>query len=322
RRRVYAGALGLALPSMMPAASSGVVIPVVVAEPNERGGRNVQVVEPMIGGTGARNGHDGVDGRDSGISNLANNPVETVEAELGIEILHYAIRPDSGGAGRWRGGCGLELTFRILTNGCNVLGRGMERLLFRPWGCNGGKAGAPGSLMINQGRDSERRLGKIDVLEVQAGDTVTFQTAGAGGWGDPFERTPEAVLSDVLNGFVTTDAARRDYGVVIVGQTVDRYETNALRARERMPDANFDFGPEREAWDEVFGGQHMDDLNSELLLRPLASRQKLRGDVFRQAMAHLPDNFPRQRASQDRIEAVRHVLEHVFLNNGELIGEP
>lgn len=314
---VLNGALGLALPSVMPAASSGVVIPVVVAEPNERGGRNIQVVEPMIGGTGARDGYDGVDGRDSGISNLANNPVETVEAELGIEILRYAIRPDSGGAGKWRGGCGLELTFRILSSGSTVLGRGMERLLFRPWGCNGGKAGAPGSLMINQGRDTERRLGKIDILEVQAGDTVTFQTAGAGGWGDPFERPPEDVLSDVLNGFVTPAAARSDYGVVIVGHAVDRDETNTLRASGHAPYASVDFGPEREAWDDVFDGQHMDDLNRELLLRPLASRQKLRSDIFRQALAHLPGDFPRQRASRDQGQAARHVLEHAFLKDGE-----
>ncbi|WP_138473371.1 hydantoinase B/oxoprolinase family protein, partial [Poseidonocella sp. HB161398] len=182
------GAFGLALPSVLPAAASGTVIPIVMSEPNATGGRMVQVIEPLIGGTGARQGHDGVDGRDSGISNLANNPVETVEAELGVEVLRYGLRADSGGAGQWRGGCGMELSFRILTPGSHVLGRGMERLLFRPWGQAGGQPGQPGSLVVNEGKPRERRLGKIDVLEVEAGDIVTFRTPGAGGWGNPLDR--------------------------------------------------------------------------------------------------------------------------------------
>ena len=133
------GAFGLALPDVLPAAASGTVIPIVMSEPRPSGGRMVQVIEPLIGGTGARHGHDGVDGRDSGISNLANNPVETVEAELGVEVLRYGLRPDSGGAGQWRGGCGMVLSFRVLTDGTHILGRGMERLMFRPWG----QAGSP-----------------------------------------------------------------------------------------------------------------------------------------------------------------------------------
>lgn len=70
----------------------------------------------------------------------------------------------------------MELTFRALTDDTNVLGRGMERLLFRPWGSYGGQAGLPGALIVNRGRPDERRLGKIDVLNVNAGDTVTFLT--------------------------------------------------------------------------------------------------------------------------------------------------
>src|SRR5919112_2193095 len=184
------GAFGLALPEVMPAASSGVVVPLVVAEPGESGAQNVQVVEPMIGGTGARYGADGVDGRDSGISNLANNPVETVEAEIGVEILSYSLRQDSGGAGKWRGGCGLELSFRVLKDGAQVLGRGMERMKFRPWGVRGGEPGALTEFLVKSGAQNERRYGKIDVLGTERGDIVTLRTAGAGGYGDPMEREP------------------------------------------------------------------------------------------------------------------------------------
>ncbi len=295
---VLNGALGLALPAVMPAASSGTVIPVVVAEPNDRGGRNVQVVEPMIGGTGARQGVDGIDGRDSGISNLANNPVETVEAELGIEILRYCLRPDSGGPGQWRGGCGMELSFRILKDGTNVLGRGMERLLFRPWGRNGGRPGLPGSLVVNEGEAGERRLGKIDVLEVGAGDIVTFRTPGAGGWGDPRERDPASVLADVLNGFVTIDGARQNYGVAIAADAVDEAVTLALRAAWTSEEHVVDFGPERAAWDEVFDAGTVDTLNAHLLTLPLASRQRYRRDIFTETLGRLPEGFPRAPADE------------------------
>ncbi|WP_102960235.1 hydantoinase B/oxoprolinase family protein [Mangrovicella endophytica] len=302
---VLNGAFGRALPQVMPAASSGTVIPVVMAEPDGRGGRRVQVVEPMIGGTGARSGRDGVDGRDSGISNLANNPVETVEAEMGVEILRYALRPDSGGAGEWRGGCGMELTFRVLTDGTNVLGRGMERLLFRPWGSNGGKPGRPAELIVNRGTPAERRLGKIDVLEVNAGDTVTFLTPGAGGWGDPTRRDPEAVARDVKNGFVTGEGAAAEYGVVITNGTVDVPATE--RARQAMASSNsaIQSGPEREAWDSVFARDGMDRLNRALVTLPTSIRQRRRREIFASVLDDLPPEFPRGSLSEDALQAAR-----------------
>lgn len=311
---VLNGAFGKALPDVMPAASSGTVIPVVMAEPDGLGGRRVQVIEPMIGGTGGRKGHDGIDGRDSGISNLANNPVETVEAELGIEIATYALRPDSGGAGQWRGGCGMELTFRVLTDDSNVLGRGLERLLFRPWGSNGGKPGLPGQLIVNRGTVGERQLGKIDVLTVNAGDTVTFLTPGAGGWGDPVLRDPQAVLNDVSNGFVSVEAARRDYGVVVSGGAVDEAQTQALR-RKIGTDTNATArgataeGPERERWDEVFPADTMDSLNRALVQLPGAVRQRRRGEILNSVLACLPEGFPRVPASEDAVDTARQRLE-------------
>ncbi|NVP57467.1 hydantoinase B/oxoprolinase family protein [Mycoplana rhizolycopersici] len=308
---VLNGAFGKALPDVMPAASSGTVIPVVMAEPDGRGGRRVQVIEPMIGGTGARSGRDGVDGRDSGISNLANNPVETVEAELGVEILAYALRPDSGGAGKWRGGCGMELTFRVLTDDSNVLGRGMERLVFRPWGSYGGRPGAPGELIINRGQADEQRLGKIDVLTVNAGDTVTFLTPGAGGWGNPAERDPQAVLRDVQNGFVTIEGAAGQYGVVIVAGTIDADATAARRAHFAAGGASGARGPEREQWDAVFAPDLMDRMNRSLVALPGAVRQRKRREIFNRVLAGLPQDFPRQPADVAAVAAARQVLESV-----------
>ncbi|MTH33740.1 hydantoinase B/oxoprolinase family protein [Paracoccus limosus] len=306
---VLNGAFGLALPGVMPAASSGTVIPVVVAEPTASGGRNVQVVEPMIGGTGARQGHDGVDGRDSGISNLANNPVETVEAELGVEILSYALRPDSGGAGQWRGGCGMALTFRILSDGANVLGRGMERLMFRPWGRSGGCPGQPGALIVNLGQADERRLGKIDMLSVRAGETVTFLTPGAGGWGDPLRRDPAQVLRDVEDGFVTIAGARDDYAVAIADAEVDAAATAALRAGRAGTNGDVDFGPERVAWDRAFPPELMTRLNRHLLDLPLELRQRRRRDILERALSELPKGFPRTEPDGPAATAARQIVE-------------
>ncbi|MEJ5174039.1 hydantoinase B/oxoprolinase family protein, partial [Erwinia sp. MYb416] len=138
------GLLGQALPEVMPAASGGTIIPLVVAETARHGKeQNVQVIEPMVGGGGGRFGRDGIDGRDNSISNLANNPVEMVEAETSIEIVQYALRAESAGAGQWRGGMGQQIRIRILHDDTTLLARGMERMVFQPWGVNGGLPGQP-----------------------------------------------------------------------------------------------------------------------------------------------------------------------------------
>ena len=308
------GAFGLALPEVMPAASSGLIVPLVVAETSASGAQNVQVVEPMIGGTGARYGHDGVDGRDSGISNLANNPVETVEAELGIEVLRYALRPDSGGAGQWRGGCGLELSFRILQDGSQILARGIERIKFRPWGVRGGAAGAPTEFVINPDTPNQRRFGKIDVLAVEKGDVVSLRTAGAGGYGNPTTREPERVLGDVRRGLVSRETARTIYAVAIANDAVDELETAKLRAKPRLPDPAADFGPERSAFEQVFTVELLDRLNAALFRLPASRRAKRRADLYGAILSELPDRFPvvasdQQQQHRERLLAAIRSLE-------------
>jgi N-methylhydantoinase B len=299
------GVLGQALPDYMPAASGGTIIPVVVAEPARHGhGQNVQVVEPMVGGTGGRRGRDGADGRDSSISNLSNNPVETVEAETGVEIVHYGLRSDSAGAGQWRGGNGQEIRFRILQDDSFVLARGMERLRFRPWGAHGGGPGAPARLVLHRAGEAPRELGKIDLLLVVAGDEIAIQTPGGGGWGNPLERDPAAVLTDALRGLLSVDAARRDYGVALVAAEgvqalrVDDAATQKLRAQ---PVALSRFGPERDAWDRVFPPALLDQLSTVLFAMPAAARTRRRRQVFAAALVELPQNFPQQAASEQQL---------------------
>lgn len=286
---VVSGALIQAAPHVLPAASSGLVVPVVFAEQTD-GGTVVHVVEPMVGGTGARFGADGIDGRDSGISNLSNNPVEIVEAGVSVRVLRYALRPDSGGAGQWRGGCGLELEFEALNAG-SLLARGLERLRFRPWGFGGGAPGQPAELIINDGADDERRVRIIDVLPLAAGDRVTLRTSGAGGYGDPFDRDAHAVLDDVRRGVVSVANARAVYGVAISGNAVDASATEQLRAiRPVRP--HWGFGAERERWESVFTDDAVDTLRRRLDLLPIPARAAARRAAILPVLDTLPSGFP------------------------------
>jgi N-methylhydantoinase B len=297
-RRIFdmvTGALLQADPTLMAAASGGVSTPVVLAEEEAATGegtrdRNVVVLQPMIGGMGARAGHDGVDGRDSGTSNLSNNPIESIEAAAPILVLAYALRPDSGGPGQWRGGCGLEFTFQVLRDGCTVLARGMERCRFPPWGAMGGRPGLPFRVILNRFTPTEQVIGKIDLLEVAAGDTVTILTPGAGGYGDAFLRDPAAVLQDVRLGIVSPAAAARDYGVAVRDGAVDAASTARLRAAPRAPrdPAGFDFGEERAAYEAVFDDAAQCRLNAALFRLPKRQRSRQRLRVLDAVVPDMP----------------------------------
>jgi N-methylhydantoinase B len=317
---VLSAALIQIAPHMMPAASSGLVVPVVVAE-TRQGQEYVQVVEPMVGGTGARFGADGVDGRDSGISNLANNPVETVEAEIGVRVLRYELRADSGGPGRWRGGTGLALTFEALRP-CSLLARGLERTAFRPWGYAGGQPGRPTEMVINEGTDRELRPTIVDVIALRPGDTVSLLTAGAGGYGHPFERDLAAVRQDVIRGKVTVAGAASDYGVVVAEDgTVDVEATDALRMSGACSSG---MGPERERWDEIFSPDLYDRMVAALFARDDPLRHERKREVIDPVLELLPAGFPRTPSgAAERSAATRRfsTLVRELLSEVEAQGE-
>ena len=286
------GALLKAAPDMMAAPTCGASAPFVLAEYGPEGaGRNVTVLEPMRGGMGALMGKDGVDGRDATLSNMQNHPLETVESEAGVIIRKYDIRTDSGGAGQWRGGTGQMMTVEFLRDGGIVLARGMERLRFPPWGVAGAKPAAAFRCLLNRGRRDERVVTKIDELHVNAGDTLTILMPGASGIGDPCLRPPDSVRSDVEQGFVSRQGAARDYGVVIADDgSVDGAATAKLRSRHRRDNrrADFDFGREREAWEEVFDDETMLALNRRLMELPKSVRYETRRRIVEAAVPNLP----------------------------------
>jgi N-methylhydantoinase B len=287
------GALALAVPEDVPAPSGGAMVPVVLAEHERRTGRrNVLVLNAVIVGSGARSGSDGYDGVDGSISTIRNTPAEKSELEAGVDIIEYGLRADSGGAGRWRGGLGLRFGFRVTQAGSAVLGRGLERFRFRPWGMAGGLPGRQMRVIRNLGTRCEQDLGKIDVVRLDEGETITFLTPGGGGYGDPCLRDEEAVLRDVRAGFVSVESALLDYGVVVRDGRLDRTATAEVRGGRRPRGASgmtFDFGPERAAWDRVFDDSLMEELNALLLRLPVAVRQELRQRLFHRVVPNLGD---------------------------------
>ncbi|HJO69771.1 MAG TPA: hydantoinase B/oxoprolinase family protein, partial [Rhodospirillales bacterium] len=227
---------------------------------------------------------------DSSIANLSNNPLEVVERECGVIVRNWDVLPDSGGPGRWRGGVAAACTIEIVRDGGAIYGVGMERMRFPAWGFRGGKPGQLMRVIVNQGRDDEYELGKIEEILVNAGDTITVMLPGAGGYGDPYLRDPEAVLRDVRYDFVTADGARRDYGVVIADGVVDEKATAKLRGG-RIKDnvhGEFDFGPDREAWESVFNDATMNALNARLFALPVSERSRVRARIFADAIPDLP----------------------------------
>ena len=131
----------------------------------------------------------------------------------GGSIRSYGFRPDTGGPGRFRGGCGLYRTFDVEPEA--YLYAWFERSKTPAWGLFGGRDAVGPDVVVNPGRGDERHLLKTNAHLLAPGSIVHMQTGGGGGFGDPRERDPERVRADVRNGFVTLEGAERDYGVVL-----------------------------------------------------------------------------------------------------------
>ena len=286
---VILGALVRAVPHLVPAAPCGTAVPIVFSEPARGGGEpRVLIVQWCDGGSGGRPGLDGNDGRGGSNANMSNNPIETVEDGSSVVVEQYALRPDSGGPGKWRGGVGLTITFRAMCNGASVLARNSDRFRFAPWGVAGGRPSVNTRMVLNLGRADEREIGKIDVLPLKAGDTITLMIPGGGGYGDPFERDPQATLQDVRRGVVTLQSARQDYGVVISDGDVDAAATSAARAGlARSEAAALTYDAERVAWESVCDDQTMGALVGKLEKFPALRRWEVRKKLFEHAIPGL-----------------------------------
>ena len=218
------GLVAVARGGEAPAAHSAYVI---LAMRGEHDGKRFLMTDGVGVGYGARPFADGTDA----VYFVAqeNYPAEFMELGYPVRIREYAMHLDSGGAGRFRGGCGVVREYEVLAESALMAVR-IDSVKNPPWGVAGGMNGGSGSCVLNPGTAGARVLPPLsDGTVLKRGDVVRLQTGGGGGWGHPFDRAPALVLADVLGGFTSVEAAARDYGVVIRDGAVDTAATAALR---------------------------------------------------------------------------------------------
>jgi N-methylhydantoinase B len=282
---VIFGAFVQAAPDRLPSspASGGPIMNVNTID-NRTGRRVMAATGPITGGAGGNPYGDGSEGSGANASFLKNTPVEINEAEVPFKILRYGLTPDSGGPGRHRGGLAIEMVFQAHAPNTKVTARNRDRSRFTSWGILGGKAGSHSRFLLNPGTNHEVDLGNVDILTIGPGDVVHVGSGGAGGYGDPLERDPEAVVRDVSRGFVSRAAAEAAYGVVLANGSFDAAATARLRAefvRGRPANAGFyDHGPNRTAFEQMWTRANYDALTELLARTPVHWRFFVKHRVF------------------------------------------
>lgn len=201
------------IPERICAAGQGTMNNVTVGGEEHNRGR-WSFYETVGGGMGGALGVDGADGVQVHMTNTMNTPIETVETSYPIRLMKYELRTDSGGPGEWRGGTGIERTWTLLSDNASVSILA-ERNRIPPWGLDGGKPGGLGEYLLQSPDGREKRLKSKTSFQMKKGEQLVIRTPGGGGHGDPFDRNPQLVLKDVLDGLVSVEAAEREYGVKI-----------------------------------------------------------------------------------------------------------
>jgi len=222
-------ALAQAVPDKV---SAGVGNLHVVSFSGLRGGDHWVHMEIHEGSYGGRLGKDGMDAVDTLYANTRNNPIEDMESHLPLRVLRYELRDDACPPGRWRGGIGSVREVEFLEDGgVSVEGEGH---IHAPWGFDGGNSGETAHMSFHPVQGNERRLpSKLPNLPTRAGDRIEVVGPSGGGYGNPFERDPDQVCDDVVDGYLTAERALADYGVVITEEmTVDDAATATARARQ------------------------------------------------------------------------------------------
>jgi len=197
-------ALANAFPERVPAASCGTMTNVMI------GGRNWVFYETIGCGTGGRPSKDGVDGVHTNMTNTLNTPIEVIENEYPILFVKYELRPDSEGAGTYRGGLGITRAFKVLEDEV-ILTIYSERYKTRPWGLLNGKAGAPSHHYIVKANGKILDLGAKVTITLSKGDVVYINTPGGGGYGDPCNRLDELIRKDIEDGKISINRAISEY---------------------------------------------------------------------------------------------------------------
>ena len=209
------------VPKQRAMASSHDSVPTIVFSGQRHDGRGTYVyLETLGGGSGARYDRDGMDGIHVHVTNTSNLPAEALEHEYDLLVREYAYVEDSGGAGTYRGGCGLAREIEAMRDGIVFSVRSDSHIVAAP-GIFGGCDGATARLIRNKGRADEQQLGsKVSHIELQQGETMRIETGGAGGFGPPRDRPLALLAADIRGGMVSRAAAERDYGSDLVRQAL------------------------------------------------------------------------------------------------------
>lgn len=226
-------AVGKAVAGRIPAGHYSDIAAILLSGRDGRTGRAYTHIEPLAGGWGARPHADGMNATYSiGHGDTYNIPVEVLETRFPILIERYRLRTDSGGPGRHRGGLGVERSYRVPYGGrLNALS---ERSKCPPWGLEDGLSAAPGTITVQQPRHAKvDHYQKVTGLPLAPGARFSFFSGGGGGYGNPLDRDPERVATDVRMGYVSAAAARKHYGVVLRLASLDVDEAATKRLRER-----------------------------------------------------------------------------------------
>ena len=226
------GALLDAAPERVMAAHHGTQNLINIGGVNSREGRLFNYIETYGGGQGALYCQDGMDGVHSHMTNTRNAPVEVLETAYPLRVNRYGLIPDSEGPGRYRGGMGMVREITVLEPEA-TLTISSDRNKICPWGVLGGKAASPAACRLKDKAGNKLLLRSKDTRKVSQGDTIVTMTSGGGGWGNPFERDPEKVRWDVMEGLVSPKRAKEEYGVVLTGSdnaTIDEKKTTSLRS--------------------------------------------------------------------------------------------
>ena len=200
----------------------------------DRDRRGFIYVDFLSGAWGARPWADGLEGNTTMFANMASFSVEMIEAENPLEVLDYGFVPDTGGAGRFRGGVAMRRTWRMGAEE-GILQVRADRQTHRPYGLAGGGEGAAGRNLLAPDTPGEQVLHAKLTMNFRAGEVFRHQLPGGGGFGDALARDLAAVARDLRGGLVSIAGAARDYGVVARGDPpeIDLAATEALRAARR-----------------------------------------------------------------------------------------
>lgn len=199
------------LPDQIPASSHAHATTIAIGGNHPDSDEYFVYYELNGGGMGARPMKDGISGIDVYVGNCMNVPVEAAELEYPLEFQRYELFQDSGGAGKYRGGLGVEREIKTLTDELTVTIRN-DGETSNPRGFQGGKDGKPvEKYIIKDTGEVERVIGKVTAKKLSKGDTISIKTAGSGGFGNPLERDREAVIKDWKDGYISSETLKNVY---------------------------------------------------------------------------------------------------------------